>query len=70
MQSLSVFQSSSEAVGNRRVWGQSATYNLQGLTDEMRVLEQPICRKFAFWLARVADAGGGGAQGLALLLRA
>lgn len=40
-----MFQSSSEVaewgVVDRRAWGQSGTYSLQGLIDGVGVLEQP-----------------------------
>lgn len=57
-----VFLSSSEFVGNRRVWKQSGTCSLQELINGLGVLENPTCTKLACWLAREVEAGGGGAR--------
>lgn len=52
-------------MGDCKLWRQSGTHSLQGPIDGMEILEQPSCRKLAYWLAREASEGGGGAQGFA-----
>lgn len=53
-------------MGLRKDWPCS----LQGPIDGVGVLERPICRELACYLASETDAGGEGAQGFALVPKA
>ena len=46
-----------------RVWELSGTCSLQDLIDGVGVLEQPSCKKPAYWLAGEAEANGRRAPG-------
>ena len=64
-----MLQSSSEVMGDRRVWEQSGTCSLQNPIDGVGVLEELTCRKLACRLARETEAGGGDTWGFVLVLR-
>ena len=53
-----VFQSCSEVMGDRKVWGQSETCNLQGLIDGMGVRGSlPAGSLPAGWLEKLRQVG-------------